>query len=104
MEIEMVSISYRLLLLGGGVITGILMRPFILRCFGGLITWVSTLFERVTPGRTFGALSKEMKTLSEQAQRTNEDIDDIKKILIRMIDSEKRKVATPLANGIATRE
>lgn len=100
----MISILYRILLLGGGMVTGILIRPFILQCFGGLTSWVSTLFARVTSGRTFGALAKEITTLSEQAQRTNADIDDIKKLLVRMLDSEKRKVATPSSNGIATQQ
>ena len=77
---------------------------------GGMLRWFvpqwmkrcSQLLENVVPGRKFRRLSRRIEFLTEQSKRINGDIDDIKRLLVKVLDSDNKKVATPSKNGIAT--
>lgn len=94
----MADLMYRLLAFGSGMIAYGLLSAFVPH-------WVkrgAQLLENVLPGRKFRRLSRRIEFLTEQSKRINGDIDDIKRLLVKVLESDNKKVATPLKNGIAT--
>lgn len=94
----MADLMYRLLAFGSGMITYGLLSAFVPH-------WVkrgAKLLENVLPGRKLRRLSRRIEFLTEQSKRINGDIDDIKRLLVKVLDLDNKKVATPSKNGIAT--
>jgi hypothetical protein len=60
--------------------------------------------ESVLPGRRLRCIENRIDSLTECSTRMNSDIDDIKRLLVRLLDANNKKVATPLKNGIATHQ
>lgn len=94
----MAALMHRFLIFGSGMIAygllSVLVPHWMKRC--------SQLLENALPGRKFRRLSRRIEFLTEQSKRINGDIDDIKRLLVKVLDSDNKKVATPSKNGIAT--
>jgi hypothetical protein len=104
METYMTAFTYRILILGSGVIVGMLSSPFVLPWISGWVKRIYGLLEGVIPGRKFRKLSRQNELLTERVEKMELDIDDIRRLLVERLDSNKKKVATPSKNGIATQQ
>lgn len=100
MEIHMETYIHRILLVGSGM----LLSPLVLPWISGWVRQIHRLLEGVLPGRKFRKLSRGTELLTERVGKIELDIDDIRRLLIERLDSNKKKVATPSKNGIATHE
>ena len=94
----MIPITHRILIFGSGMIAygllSVLVPHWVKRC--------SQLLENALPGRKFRRLSRRIESLTKRTKRMNTDIDDNKRLLVKVLDSDNKKVATPSKNGIAT--
>lgn len=95
-------LTYRVPIWGSGVIVGRLLLPFISLWISEWVKRIYGLLERVLPGRKVRKLSRGTELLTERVEKIESDIDNIRKLLIEVLDSNKKKAATPSKNGIAT--
>jgi hypothetical protein len=104
MEIEIASIMHRSLLVGIGLIGGLILRSYVPDWPSRWINRFCRMAESVLPGRRLRCIENRIDSLTECSTRMNSDIDDIKRLLVRLLDANNKKAATPLKNGIATHQ
>ncbi|MBD2060313.1 hypothetical protein H6F88_30685 [Oculatella sp. FACHB-28] len=102
METYMEILTYRVPVWGSGVIVGRLLLPFISLWISEWVKQIHGLLEGVLPGRKVRKLSRGNELLTERVEKIESDIDNIRKLLIERLDSDKKEAATPSKNGIAT--
>lgn len=105
MEIETTGLLYRFLIFGTGMLTATLLRRWHPALVSACSRWLGTALGWVTPSRDLSRLSQAIETIAEEHKRTNADIEDIRNVLVSMLDARKEEVARPFRqNGLAANQ
>lgn len=102
MEIEIATVMHRTLIFGAGMIVGIILCWFMPHWFSRWARRFRSIAQGIFPGRNLRGIERRIDSLTERSTRMNSDIDDMKSLLVRLLDADTKKVATPHKNGIAT--